>query len=91
MDLKDVVIKSGDRVCLTKLFGMHQDAIKDGDRFICTLDNDIEEGKGVWCEYQYPGDRGIQTSKVLSVFKSITCMIVKTKNSMYLIEKLLEE
>lgn len=73
----------GDKVCLTKIAGKHQHAIKDGEQHQGILGgNGIIEGEEIKLT------NGLKTSLVDTIFTSYTVVVVRTENSMYLVEKL---
>lgn len=78
-----VQVYPGDRVCLTKIAGNNQEYIKDGRQYIGYVSqNGIRKGDNLIILNQ------IETSVVTKLFHSYTSILIKTRNSLYLLEKL---
>jgi hypothetical protein len=89
-DISSVEINRGDRVCFTELIDIHEHDINDEDQCIGQLTVDIIEGMPIIVRRTQKGDKSLETDSVVSVFKSFTFMVIKTTNSMYIVEKLNE-
>jgi hypothetical protein len=80
-DFPKVQIARGDFIAVTKITGNSSLIVKEGEQKLGMLMEDIIVGKCVRTQV-------LVTSPITYIFYSFTVLMVKTENSVYLIEKL---
>lgn len=77
-----IQINPGDAVCLTKLAGINQQNFEIGVQLTGQLSRE-----GICVGERLVVIGAIETSTVIDVFISISCMVIRTRNSVYLLER----
>ena len=85
--MDEIIIRTGNRVCLTKIACKNNIDIQPGEKSHGELVV-FEEGRGIRIDAQQASDEGIQTSHVEQIYTSYNCAMIKTENSLYLLERL---
>ena len=86
---RKLATKKGGIFCATKISGVNNDDLQLGDKFVGELAEDLDLNQNLVLK-PVNGANGLTTTKVLHIVRSFNSVLIRTKNSIYLLEAIPE-